>query len=116
MGSQYLQYELDQKNQEIDDVKTEHLTYTSSLKEKFKNKFNEQNHFIDELKAELAKQSGGNSEVIRLENQVSQLQRQITMQRNQTMTDTKAHETDQIRLQSSKEQEKHWKCGYESIF
>ena len=94
MGSQYLQYELDQKNQEIDDVKTEHQTYTTSLKDKFKIKFNEQNRFIDELKTELAKQSSGNSEVIRLENQVSQLQRQIAMQRNQTMTDNKAHETD----------------------
>lgn len=59
---------------EIDEVKTEHQTYTNSLKEKFRVKFNEQNQFIDELKTELANKNN-NQEVIRLENQVQMLQR-----------------------------------------
>jgi len=32
------------------------------------------------------------------------------------MCDQKALETDKIRLQSTKEQEKHWRIGYEQIF
>ena len=41
MGSQYYQYELEQKNNEIEEIKQDHDSYTRSLKEKFKIKFNE---------------------------------------------------------------------------
>ena len=41
MGSQYLHYELEQKNQEIEDIKLEHDSYMKSIKEKFRIKFNE---------------------------------------------------------------------------
>ena len=38
------------------------------------------------------------------------------MMKSQMRCDSKTLETDKIRLESSKEQEKHWKCGYETIF
>jgi hypothetical protein len=36
--------------------------------------------------------------------------------KSQLLNIQKDHEFDKMKLQSSKDQEKHWKCGYESIF
>ena len=53
MSTQGIQFELDQKCAEIAQLKLDHDTKVKQLKEKFRDKFNEQNQFIDELKTEL---------------------------------------------------------------
>lgn len=53
MNTQGLHFELDQKVLELQDLKRDQEARTKQLKEKFRDKFNEQNQFIDELKAEL---------------------------------------------------------------
>jgi hypothetical protein len=38
------------------------------------------------------------------------------MLRSQMQSNIQAREADERRIQSHKDQEKHWKCGYESIY
>ena len=42
--------------------------------------------------------------------------RQLCQYKRQLESDQKTIETDHVKIQSSKEQEKHWRCGYEALF
>lgn len=115
-------------------MRSDYQAQIKGLKDKFMSKFEEQNHLIDNLKAELATSVNKNQEYsdkmslavsqaqsLRedlqqkqtdcnlLESQAQQLQRQIQLYSYQQMSDQKTLETDKIRIDSMKNQEKHWK-------
>ena len=52
----------------------------------------------------------------RLDNQLHSLNRQLMMLKNQLHGEKTTHEADERRLKNLKEQEQHWKSGYETIF
>ena len=52
----------------------------------------------------------------RLEAELAAGSRQLQMLRASLQSNGKSREADERRIEAHREQEKHWKCGYESIF
>jgi len=56
------------------------------------------------------------SESTRTANELETCKRQLNQYKSQLKCDQRTIETDKARMQASKEQEKHWRCGYEALF
>ena len=140
-SSQLLKQEVNEKEAALAELKSSHEVYTKSLREQFQNRVTELQKELDDKRLELAsqvnqaKQQHGkileqNSTIAELTSQFKQVcddkerlemetmsqNRQLQVIRSQVQTDQRTLDNNQRQIQQAKDQEKHWKCGYEQIF
>lgn len=136
-----LEPEQDEREARLRALQEEHAKFTQSLKLQIQSTVSEQTQAFEELKERLQRSLARNAEQEerldlqqtkltelrqqasldedernRLRAELSTANRQLQVLRAQVAATTRSREADERRLESHKDQERHWKSGYESIY